>query len=138
MWLYGCQRMFFQKTLFYEVTDQSNNTPLIKDYLCSVAPVPFAPFFQRTNELNKILKDVNLGNVQIYFNEESEPIYRPHREVFDVSGAGDTVISCLTSALLSGIDLIQAVTFANSAAGLVVGHVGTVPIRMDELKSIEF
>lgn len=60
------------------------------------------------------------------------------REVFDVSGAGDTVIACLTSALLSGIDLIQAVTFANSAAGLVVGHVGTVPIRMDELKSIEF
>jgi len=60
------------------------------------------------------------------------------REVFDVSGAGDTVIACLTSALLSGIDLIQAVTFANSAAGLVVGHIGTVPVRMDELRSIEF
>jgi len=60
------------------------------------------------------------------------------REVFDVSGAGDTVIACLTSALLSGIDLIQAVAFANSAAGLVVGHTGTVPVGIDELKSIDF
>ena len=55
------------------------------------------------------------------------------KEVFDVSGAGDTVMACISSALLSDVDLIQAVTFANNAAGIVVGHVGTAPIGPDEL-----
>ena len=44
------------------------------------------------------------------------------REVFDVSGAGDTVIATLTAALVAGVDPLQAAQFANAAAGCVVGR----------------
>lgn len=47
------------------------------------------------------------------------------REVFDVSGAGDTVIATLTAALAAGADLDRAAALANLAAGVVVGKVGT-------------
>jgi len=56
------------------------------------------------------------------------------REVFDVSGAGDTVIATLTAALASGAELSTAVRLANAAAGCVVGHMGTVPVDLKELK----
>ena len=55
------------------------------------------------------------------------------REVFDVSGAGDTVIATLAAGLVSGLDLDDALRLANLAAGIVVGKVGTTPIRRDEL-----
>ena len=55
------------------------------------------------------------------------------REVFDVSGAGDTVISVLTAALAAGNTLIEAATLANRAAGVVVSHLGTAPITAEEL-----
>ena len=58
------------------------------------------------------------------------------KEVFDVSGAGDTVISCLAAAILNGDSLRDAVNFSNKAAGIVVGHVGTAPISKEELKNI--
>jgi D-beta-D-heptose 7-phosphate kinase/D-beta-D-heptose 1-phosphate adenosyltransferase len=47
------------------------------------------------------------------------------REVFDVSGAGDTVIAAMTVALATGHDLEEAAQFANIAAGIVVGKLGT-------------
>lgn len=55
------------------------------------------------------------------------------REVFDVSGAGDTVVSTLAAALGSGLPLPQAAALANSAAGIVVGKVGTAVVHGDEL-----
>jgi len=55
------------------------------------------------------------------------------REVFDVSGAGDTVISVLTAALAAGESLEDAATLANRAAGVVVSHLGTAPISAEEL-----
>ena len=57
------------------------------------------------------------------------------REVFDVSGAGDTVISTLAAALASGLSLVDAATLANAAAGIVVGKVGTAVVYPDELAS---
>ncbi len=54
-------------------------------------------------------------------------------EVFDVSGAGDTVIAALTLALSAGAANDQAVALANAAAGVVVGKVGTAVIHPDEL-----
>jgi rfaE bifunctional protein kinase chain/domain len=54
--------------------------------------------------------------------------------VQDVSGAGDTVISTLTMALTSGAGIRDACTLANCAGGVVVGSVGIVPIRPDQLK----
>ncbi|PXA03100.1 hypothetical protein DDZ13_13610 [Coraliomargarita sinensis] len=55
------------------------------------------------------------------------------REVFDVSGAGDTVIAVLTAALAAGESLEDAAALANKAAGIVVGHLGTAPISSAEL-----
>jgi len=55
------------------------------------------------------------------------------REVFDVSGAGDTVIATLTAALAAGSDPSSAARLANAAAGTVVAHMGTVPVQREEL-----
>ena len=55
------------------------------------------------------------------------------REVFDVSGAGDTVIATLAAGLAGGLKIATAVELANLAAGIVVGKVGTVPIARHEL-----
>lgn len=56
------------------------------------------------------------------------------REVFDVTGAGDTVISTLAAALAAGEALPQAVALANLAAGIVVGKLGTACISAPELR----
>lgn len=56
------------------------------------------------------------------------------REVFDVTGAGDTVISVLASSLAAGAELPQAVALANIAAGIVVGKLGTATISAPELR----
>lgn len=55
------------------------------------------------------------------------------REVFDVSGAGDTVIATLAAALAAGIPVSSAIELANTAAGIVVGKVGTVPVSAAEI-----
>ncbi|MDD3117746.1 MAG: PfkB family carbohydrate kinase [Victivallales bacterium] len=55
------------------------------------------------------------------------------REVFDVSGAGDTVIATFTLALAAGADGITAARIANHAAGIVVGKIGTAPVTREEL-----
>jgi D-beta-D-heptose 7-phosphate kinase/D-beta-D-heptose 1-phosphate adenosyltransferase len=55
------------------------------------------------------------------------------QEVFDVSGAGDTVIATLAACLAGGLQVTTAVDLANLAAGIVVGKVGTVPIAQHEL-----
>ena len=55
------------------------------------------------------------------------------REVFDVSGAGDTVIATFTLAIASGADPIEAAMLANHAAGVVVGKLGTATVTPKEL-----
>ncbi|GAB5452153.1 MAG: bifunctional D-glycero-beta-D-manno-heptose-7-phosphate kinase/D-glycero-beta-D-manno-heptose 1-phosphate adenylyltransferase HldE [Halioglobus sp.] len=56
------------------------------------------------------------------------------REVFDVTGAGDTVIAVVAAALAAGSPLAEAVTCANVAAGLVVGRLGTASVSAPELQ----
>jgi D-beta-D-heptose 7-phosphate kinase/D-beta-D-heptose 1-phosphate adenosyltransferase len=56
------------------------------------------------------------------------------REVFDVSGAGDTVVAVLSAALALGADLADAARFANVAAGIVVGKAGTAVVHPNELR----
>ena len=55
------------------------------------------------------------------------------KQVFDVSGAGDTVIATLAAGLMHGLSPLEALTIANLAAGVVVGKVGTVPITQADL-----
>ncbi|MFX4806029.1 PfkB family carbohydrate kinase, partial [Acinetobacter baumannii] len=66
-----------------------------------------------------------------------EPLSVPTkaREVYDVSGAGDTVISVMAAGLASGLSLAETVPIANIAAGIVVGKTGTAPITRRELKA---
>jgi D-beta-D-heptose 7-phosphate kinase/D-beta-D-heptose 1-phosphate adenosyltransferase len=56
------------------------------------------------------------------------------REVFDVSGAGDTVIATIAACLATGAPLVMAAAIANAAGGLVVEKVGTAAIRVSELR----
>ena len=66
---------------------------------------------------------------------DGEPVYvkTAAREVYDVTGAGDTVIAALAAALAAGTTMIEAATLANHAAGIVVGKVGTATATADEL-----
>ena len=57
------------------------------------------------------------------------------RQVYDVSGAGDTVISVLATGVSMGLSFKQAAKLANTAAGIVVGKVGTQPVTLEELKT---
>lgn len=56
------------------------------------------------------------------------------REVYDVSGAGDTTIAVFTLALALGLDAVNAMKWANLAAGIVVGKVGTACVSLAELE----
>lgn len=55
------------------------------------------------------------------------------REVFDVSGAGDTVIATFTQAIVAGASPVEAAILSNHAAGIVVGKLGTATVRREEL-----
>lgn len=57
------------------------------------------------------------------------------RNVFDVTGAGDTVIASLACCLAAGVTIEEAVRFANSAAGIVIQHVGTTAISRELLSA---
>jgi D-beta-D-heptose 7-phosphate kinase/D-beta-D-heptose 1-phosphate adenosyltransferase len=65
-----------------------------------------------------------------------KPFHLPafSREVFDVTGAGDTVVAVLTLALAAGAELREAVAMANAAASIVVEKVGTSQVGLEELK----
>jgi D-glycero-beta-D-manno-heptose-7-phosphate kinase len=70
-------------------------------------------------------------------NTKSSTLHFPAhaREVFDVSGAGDTVIATLAVMLATGAPIEQAVEIANRAGGIVVGKLGTATVTHDELFS---
>ncbi len=57
------------------------------------------------------------------------------REVFDVSGAGDTVLATLAAGIASGLPAVEAAQIANAAAGIVVGKTGTAVAYADELRA---
>jgi D-glycero-beta-D-manno-heptose-7-phosphate kinase len=66
---------------------------------------------------------------------DNEPVFvgTAAREVYDVTGAGDTVIATLAAALAVGATMLEAANLANHAAGIVVGKVGTATASGDEL-----
>ena len=91
-----------------------------------------------------LLKELNCQNVLItrgskgmsLFSKDGSVASIPTRarNVADVSGAGDTVISTLTSAVLGGASNEEAITLANRAAGIVCEEVGIIPIELDKLR----
>jgi D-beta-D-heptose 7-phosphate kinase/D-beta-D-heptose 1-phosphate adenosyltransferase len=69
-------------------------------------------------------------------NGETTQIPTVARKVFDVSGAGDTVIAAFTLALAAGLTPNEAALLSNLAAGIVVGEVGTAAVAASRLKEI--
>ncbi|MDR1195009.1 MAG: D-glycero-beta-D-manno-heptose-7-phosphate kinase [Endomicrobium sp.] len=98
----------------------------------------------------KILKTLKSDSVLITRGEMGMTLIEPNnkvttiptraKEVYDVTGAGDTVISTMTLALAAKADLVSAAEIANFAAGIVVAKLGTETTGQDELKKtiIEF
>ncbi len=93
---------------------------------------------QLKNELDLEISLITLSDqgVAIYDNE-----LRIHptvaREVFDVTGAGDTVLASLGFAIACNYEIDEAVEFANLAAGVVVGKIGSATVSMDEINEYE-
>jgi rfaE bifunctional protein kinase chain/domain len=73
------------------------------------------------------------GGMTLFGKNRATTIKAEAREVFDVTGAGDTVIATLAVMLAAGARLDAAVRLANRAAGIVVGKLGTAAVRHDEL-----
>ncbi len=92
----------------------------------------------------RMVRDLQLEGLLITRGEEGmtllardgPPLHLPTRarEVFDVTGAGDTVISTLASGLAAGMTMADATTLANIAAGVVVGKLGTATVSVPELR----
>ncbi len=92
-----------------------------------------------------ISKKLSCKNVLLTLGEQGMALYEVNgsitrvptraRNVQDVSGAGDTVISALTMSLVAGANIKEASTLANFAGGIVCGYVGIVPIDIQELKA---
>ena len=79
---------------------------------------------------------ITLGDQGMLLCRRGEPPFHiptVAQEVFDVSGAGDTVIASFTLAIAAGASPIEAAVFSNHAAGVVVGKVGTAIVTPDEL-----
>jgi rfaE bifunctional protein kinase chain/domain len=94
-------------------------------------------------KVQKLRAELNLEAMLVTRSEEGMTLYRDGtfdheparaREVYDVSGAGDTVIATLAVMLASGLDMAAAMQVANRAAGVVVGKLGTATCTLDELK----
>jgi bifunctional ADP-heptose synthase (sugar kinase/adenylyltransferase) len=71
--------------------------------------------------------------MSLYTADEVLHVQADAREVFDVSGAGDTVIATLAAMLGAGASLPEALATANRAGGIVVGKLGTATVTRDEL-----
>lgn len=92
-----------------------------------------------------LLTEFNLANVLITESENGMSLFqrgnaRVHfptaaREVYDVTGAGDTVIACLGVGLAAGLSVEDAARVSNVSAGVSVQHIGTVAVSFDELQS---
>lgn len=91
----------------------------------------------------KILKALPIENIlitcgkdgMVLFEQGAPPrtIRAKARQIYDVSGAGDTVVAVMGLALASGAPLFDASAIANTAAGIVVGKVGTAPVTKKDL-----
>ncbi len=86
------------------------------------------------NKLNLAFLAVTRGEEGItLIDNDTHHIAATAQKVFDVSGAGDTVISTLAAGLMHALSPLESLQLANLAAGLVVGKVGTVPITNKDL-----
>jgi len=95
-----------------------------------------------TARVAKLREAIDVASVLLTRSEEGMTLFGPAgihneparaREVFDVTGAGDTVIATLAALLAAGLPLDAAMRWANKAGGIVVGKFGTAAVTYDEL-----
>ena len=110
--------------------------------LAGLEPVPHAPFpaAEVCARLHQLYRTRNLvitlgedGMLLSTGGRVVKTIPTAAREVFDVSGAGDTALAGLALALAAGTSLEQAAHFSNAASGVVVGKLGTATVTPTEL-----
>lgn len=110
--------------------------------LSIVTGVPAKDFNAILAAGQNLIADLQLDYLTVTLSEKGIAVLRQEsstispavaRQVFDVSGAGDTVIATLALALASKLEIESAVALANVAAGIVVSKVGTVPVQREEL-----
>ena len=88
------------------------------------------------DELRPAVLLITLGELGMLLCQRNQkPVHIPTvaKEVFDVSGAGDTVIAAFTLAIAGGASPLEAAVLSNHAAGIVVGKIGTATVRPEEL-----
>jgi D-glycero-beta-D-manno-heptose-7-phosphate kinase len=88
------------------------------------------------NELRPAVLLITLGEQGMLLCQRGQEPFHIHtlaQEVFDVSGAGDTVIATFTAAVAAGASPVEAAIISNHAAGIVVGKVGTATVNPEEL-----
>lgn len=85
-------------------------------------------------QLENLLITLSDKGMMLITDDEDYHIPTVKKEVFDVSGAGDTVIATLAACLANGLDVKRSVEISNIAAGIVVGKFGTAPVLLDELQ----
>ena len=113
-----------------KLSDETRNEdPLADKHLLQVAA-------KLLNELRPAVLLITLGEMGMLLCQRGK---KPHhiptvaQEVFDVSGAGDTVIATFTLAFAAGASPLEAAIISNHAAGIVVGKIGTATVTQEEL-----
>lgn len=117
-------------------------TPNLHEFEAVVGACPTETELVSRGEL--LMRELDLAALLVTRGEHGMTLLRPGeeelhlparaREVFDVTGAGDTVIAVLASAVAAGAELPQAVGLANVAASIVVGKLGTAAVSAPELR----
>ena len=96
----------------------------------------FSDYRVLLQELHPAVLLITLGELGMLLSQrDQKPFHIPTvaQEVFDVSGAGDTVIAMFTLAIAAGASPMAAAIISNHAAGLVVGKIGTATVATSEL-----
>ena len=93
-------------------------------------------YFKDTLDLDYAIITLSEDGIGL-LDKEVKNIPTVAREVFDVTGAGDTVLASLGVALASGIDIVSACKFANKAAAVVVAKVGSATATLNEIEEYE-
>ncbi|MEY2333366.1 D-glycero-beta-D-manno-heptose-7-phosphate kinase [Acidithiobacillus ferrianus] len=93
--------------------------------------------WRETLQLDALLVTRGEGGMTLFTPDKLHHHPAQAREVFDVTGAGDTVIATLATALAAGWTMDRAVELANRAAGLVVGKLGAAVVTVEELAATE-
>ena len=150
----GCIKTFNKNKVFVAVDPKQKNLHYFKGVSLIKPNIKEAAQMVNSNLKNKdeilaaakkILKQYKLQGVLITLGEDGMALYESNndftvfpsaaRKVFDVTGAGDTVISSLVTFVAAGASFKEASYLANQAAGIVVGEVGTATIGMNALRA---